>query len=346
MKLVVIGLGNVGQGLLHILHTERERLRAQFGFEAQITAALTHTRGVLVNPGGLALDGLIAAAKHSALIANYPHPHSAWDGQDAAALIRELHADVVIEASPSNLQTARPALDYVHAAFDAGSHVVMANKGPVLLAYPELRQRAQLAGRALLFEATVMAGTPAIRLAREALAGSGITRVRGILNGTTNYMLTEMEHGRSYDEALRLAQELGYAEADPSADVQGWDAAAKAGILSAALFERPLRLNEMQVQGITQLNQQVLAEAAAAGERWKLIAEITAEGARVQPMRLSLSHPLAAVSGTTNAITYSTHLLGDVTLTGAGAGGIQTGFALLSDLLAIHRGTEPAAAKR
>ncbi len=243
--------------------------------------------------------------------------------------------DVLVEASPTNLQTGQPALDLCSAAFETGKHVVLANKGPVAVAYSELQAQAKAAGKQLRFEATVMGGTPSIRLSMQALAGCHIQRARGILNGTTNYMLTEMDGGLGFAEALELAQALGYAEADPTADVDGWDTAGKAMILAAALFDKKLTLDMMDVRGIRSITPQEIADARTSGERWKLIAEITRDGGSVAPARISESHPLASVSGATNAVTFTTDLLGDVTLIGAGAGGTQTGFGILSDLLEI-----------
>ncbi|HRF93702.1 MAG TPA: hypothetical protein PLZ51_00840, partial [Aggregatilineales bacterium] len=180
-----------------------------------------------------------------------------------------------------------------------------------------------------------MAGTPSIRLAMNALRGSNITALKGILNGTTNYILTHMETGMPYADALAEAQRLGYAETNPDGDVLGWDTAGKLSILAAALFGMQLKLSEMSVQGITEITPQMIADAQANGERWKLIAEISSAGIKVAPQRLPISHPLANISGTTNAITYTTDVLGDVTLIGAGAGGIPTGYGMLADLIEI-----------
>jgi homoserine dehydrogenase len=146
-----------------------------------------------------------------------------------------------------------------------------------------------------------------------------------------------MEIGMSYADALAQAQALGYAEADPTADVDGWDAAGKAIILAAALFGQRLSLDAMPVKGISQLTVSDIEAARAAGERWKLIASVSLDGGRVEPVRLPQNHPLAQVSGTTNAVTFTTDLLGEVTLIGPGAGPRATGFGLLSDLLAIHK---------
>lgn len=345
MKIALIGFGGVGQGLIEILRDKAEYLRAAYGFEARIVAVATRTRGSLVVPGdspdGLDPAGLLDAIAAGSLY-QYPNAASLERGWDAERIARESDAEVLIEASPTDLETGQPALSTCEAAFQAGKHVVLANKGPVAIAYDRLQGWAAEAGRLLRFEGTVMAGTPSIRLAQEALAGCDIIEVRGILNGTTNTMLSMMEAGIPYEDALAEAQRLGYAEADPTADVDGWDAAGKAIILSWLLFGKALTLAHMDVTGIRALTPDDIAEASAAGERWKLIARVTAQGGSVTPMRLPLSHPLANVGGATNAITYTTDLLGEVTLIGAGAGRQQTGFALLSDLLAIQRATATA----
>ena len=333
LNIVLIGLGSVGQGLLRILATKADELRAVEGFEARIVGAATRTRGSLYHANGLDVSRLYGIHH----LDDYPDAEGLERGWDALRLAREGRADVLVEASPSNLQTGQPALDVCYAALDSGKHLVLANKGPVAVAYDQLMARAAQAGRLLRFEGTVMAGTPSLRLGMQALAGCRISAARGIFNGTTNYILTQMEAGMAYADALAEAQRLGYAEADPTADVDGWDAAAKAIIVSQALFGKRLTFAQMDVRGISHLTAADIDVARAAGERWKLIATVTETGASVQPIRLPLAHPLASVSGTTNAITYTTDLLGDVTLIGAGAGSVQTGFALLADLLEIHK---------
>lgn len=333
LNVILIGLGSVGQGLVRILATKPDELRAVEGFEARIVGVATRTRGSLYHPDGLDISRLYEIRR----LDDYPDVEGLERGWDALRLVREGRADVLVEASPSNLQTGQPALDLCYVALDSGKHVVLANKGPVAVAYDELMTRAEQAGRLVRFEGTVMAGTPSLRLGMQALAGCRISAARGIFNGTTNYILTQMEAGMAYADALVEAQRLGYAEADPTADVDGWDAAAKAIIVSQALFRKRLTFEQMDVRGISHLTGADIDVARVAGERWKLIATVSEAGASVQPVRLPLAHPLASVSGTTNAITYTTDLLGDVTLIGAGAGGVQTGFALLSDLLEIHK---------
>lgn len=182
-----------------------------------------------------------------------------------------------------------------------------------------------------------MSGTPTLKVGLDALAGCHIYEVRGILNGTTNYILTQMESGLPYAEALAQAQTLGYAEADPTADVDGWDAAGKAIILANTIFGGRLHISDMVVTGIRQLRPEQIENARKEGKRWKLIAKVTPTGGSVQPVALPFSDPLYNVSGAVNAVTFVTDYLQEVTLIGPGAGRLEAGFALLADVLDIHR---------
>ena len=337
MRLILVGFGTVGQGLAEILRDKAPELREQYGFSARIVGVATGRRGSLYDPNGLNIDHLLTAALSH--LDDYPDSPALQRNLPTDQLIREAQADVMVEASPSNLQTAQPALDYCMAALTSGKHVVMANKGPVSIAYRELAQTAQQNGKKLGFEATVMAGTPAMRLALEGLAGCRILQAKGILNGTTNYILEQMASGMDYDEALAQAQSLGYAETDPTADVDGWDAAGKAVILANVLFggTHAEEQGTIAVRGIRDITPEQIQAAQAAGERWKLVVRVSPHSSVVRPVRVPLSDPLAHVGGAVNAVTYTTDLLGDVTLVGPGAGRLQTGFGLLADLLAIHR---------
>jgi homoserine dehydrogenase len=334
----LIGFGVVGQGLVEILRDKSADLRRDYDFLPRLVAVNTRSRGSLYHPDGLQLNALLEAAARGHLD-SYPDAPGLERGADALALLARARADVVVEATPTNPETGQPALDLCLTALRSGQHVVLANKGPIAVAYDRLRQQAAASGRLLRCEGTVMAGTPAIRLAAQALAGCRISEARGILNGTTNYILTQMENGLGYEMALAQAQSLGYAEADPTADVGGFDAAAKILILARLLFDRAFTLADLEIQGITGITAADAAAARAAGERWKLIARVTPDGGSVRPVRLPLTDPLAGVSGAYNAITYETDLLGAVTLVGPGAGRAVTGFALLADLLDIHSRT-------
>jgi homoserine dehydrogenase len=224
---------------------------------------------------------------------------------------------------------------------EKGMHVVTTNKGPVALFLPDLLELARSKGVEFLFEGTVMSGTPALSLARRNLAGCRVTSFAGILNGTTNYMLTEMEKGMGYAEVLKKAQELGYAEAVPDADVEGWDALGKVVILSNYVLGARVKPADVPCRGITGITPEMMKKAAADGRRYKLIGRASLADRRLEasvaPAALPLADPLAGVSGPTNAVTFETDLLGKVTVVGPGAGRAATGFAVLSDLLEVHR---------
>ena len=337
-RLALIGFGNVGQGLAQILRDRGAALEEQFGLRLQIVAVSDLLKGSLYDPAGLDAAALLAAVQASGKIDSLPAPQRGWD---ALRTIRETNADAVVELSYTDLKTGEPAITHLRAAIQSGKHVVTTNKGPIALCYPELKALADAKGVEIGVEGTVMSGTPSLRLASELLAAAGITRIQGILNGTTNYILSQMESGASYADALAEAQSRGYAEADPTGDVEGFDAAGKVVILANLLMGQSIGMADVDRTGITRLTPADITAAKAAGERWKLIGKIERldgkVSASVKPIRLPVSHPLASVGGATNAITFSTELLGDVTLVGPGAGRLETGYALIGDLLALHR---------
>lgn len=334
IRVIQIGFGSVGRGFAEIVQRKREFLAQRQGVQIAFVGVATRS-WCCYDPAGIdlvALGRAVELGNTDSLSTRQP-----WSPHE---LIAQAEADVLVEVSPTDLDSGEPATSHIRAAFARGMHVVTANKGPLALHGPALLAEARERGLGFGYEGTVMAGTPALRLGWGALAGCELREVRGIVNGTTNYMLTHMESGMAYAEALAEAQRLGYAETDPTGDVEGYDAAAKAAILATMLMGGDIRPEQVERTGITQLTPDDIAAAAAAGERWKLIARVTrapdgAIRASVQPMRVPVTHPLASVSGATNALTYTTDLLGDVTLIGPGAGGVATGFALLADILAL-----------
>ena len=333
VRLALIGFGNVGQGLAQILLERGDLYAEKFGLRFVVVAINDMQRGSAFNPNGLNLESCLQPGSLSDLPDGTP-------GLDVFATIARCNADVVVELSYTNLTSGEPATSHVRTALESGKHVVTSNKGPIALHYAELAHLAKEKNLKIGIEGTVMSGTPSLHLGMDLLAGAGITRVQGILNGTTNYILTQMEGGASYAEALADAQARGYAEADPRGDVEGFDTAGKVAILSAVLMDTALPLEQIDRTGITGITSADVKEAQASGQRWKLIGSLDKQAgkleASVKPVRLPLSHPLASVSGATNAITYTTELLGDVTLVGPGAGRPETGYALICDLLGIY----------
>jgi homoserine dehydrogenase len=337
-RLALIGFGNVGQGLAQILRDRGARLEELFGLRLQIVAVSDLLKGSLYHPDGLDAAALLTAVQAGVKLDSLPAAQHGWD---ALRTIRESNADAVVELSYTDLKTGEPAITHLRAAIQSGRQVVTTNKGPIALRYPELKALADAQGVEIGVEGTVMSGTPSLRLASELLAAAGITRIQGILNGTTNYILSQMETGATYAGALAEAQAKGYAEADPTGDVEGFDAAGKVVILANLLMGQSLGMADVDRTGISGLTPADIAAAQAAGLRWKLIGKVERldgkVAASVKPTRLPVSHPLASVGGATNAITYTTELLGDVTLVGPGAGRLETGYALIGDLLALHR---------
>lgn len=338
-KLALIGFGTVGQGLCEILLSKNEQLKVDHGFEWEVVAVSDMLKGSVYSPDGLDVKKLLSMAESGTSLDEYDG--AAEKGWDALRTIRETNADIVCEMTYTDVKTGQPATDHCRAAFENGKHVVTSNKGPAALFYRELTEMAAKNRVQFLIEGTVMSGTPVINLARDTLAGNDISAVRGILNGTTNFILTNMEAGRSYDDVLVEAQKLGYAEADPTADVEGFDALAKVTILANVLMGENVKPDDIPCKGITQITLDDIEKAKSGGKRWKLIGEVKREGgkvsASVSPQMIDLSHPLAGVMGAVNAATFSTDLMGDVTITGAGAGKAETGYSILIDILKIHR---------
>jgi homoserine dehydrogenase len=336
-RLVLIGCGTVGQGLLEILKERGEELERVHGAAFPLVGVCDMRMGSALDPSGLDLGAVLEAAGKG----NFEGLPGSDRRCSAHEILGQIDADVVAEATYTNLDTAEPALSHLRMALELGRSVVTTNKGPVALAYAELQELAARKGVFLRLEGTVMSGTPVLSLAQRDLAGDRILEIRGILNGTTNYILTQMEQGETYAAALAEAQRLGYAEAKPDADVQGVDAQAKVMILSAALLGHPLLATDVPRQGITGVTPQQIEAARADGKRYKLLGTLsrTPSGveACVRPVALDLDDPLAGIGDVMNAIHFRTELLGSLTVVGPGAGKRETGFSLLSDLLSVHR---------
>lgn len=338
MRILFVGFGTVGQGLAELLIEKEALLARRFDTEFEVVGIADSIKGYAYDPDGLdlraALDLVRSDEPLSALNAG------GFSG-DALGMIQTAAADVMLEATYTDIKTGEPATSHIRQALKSGMHVATTNKGPVALHYRELADLALDNGVRFLFEGTVMSGTPVLNLVRETLAGSELTEIKGILNGTTNYILTRMESGLSYEDALKKAQELGYAEAVPDADVLGWDALAKVTILSKVVFDGEKDPFDYPCEGITGISADAIADAVKRGKRFKLIGRVWREGGNVQaavaPEEVDLGHPLAGVMGASNALTFVTDTLGEVTIVGPGAGRRETGFSLLNDLIQIAK---------
>ncbi len=344
IRLSLIGFGVVGQGLAQLLLAKQAFLQREYGAEVSVVSIANARHGFIYREQGLDLAAVLELARQRRPLTELPdiqHWAVPLDGLKATGTA----GDVLAEATGTNLRDAEPGMSHIRAALTQKMHVITANKGPVALAGPALLALAQEQGVQLRLEATVMAGTPVISTICEGLAGAQVRSLRGILNGTTNYILSAMATGRAYADVLAEAQAQGYAEADPTADVEGYDAVAKTLILAALVFGAPLKPEQVFRQGITAITREEVQQASNEEKRIKLIASLQVEGqpdhqvlkARVEPVALSLHDPLARVDGVLNAISVQTDTLSEVTVIGPGAGSKETGQGLLADLIAIIR---------
>ena len=333
-KLALIGFGTVGQGFCEILLQKKAYLKEKYDFEWEVVAVADFAYGNAYNENGLDISRMLEQAKKKE---KFTEDLVDWE---TLSLIEECNADTVCELTFTDLNTGGPAVEHVRTALKAGKNVVTSNKGPAALFYPEMKKIADEKGVKFMIEGTVVAGTPVINMAEGPLAGCEISKIRGILNGTTNYILSEMEKGQAYEDVLKTAQELGYAEADPTGDVEGYDARGKVTILANIVMGAELDIDDVACQGITSITTEDIQLAMEQGKRWKLIGSLEKRGGKVigsvAPEMVDLSHPLAGVMGATNALTFTTDLLGDVTIVGPGAGKIETGFSILTDVLALR----------
>ena len=336
-KLAFIGFGVVGQGLATLLKEKREYLKTNFGVEYTVTAISDPVKGSVYEEDGLDLEKILALVEKDGNIKSYDKGVKDWD---SVKTITDSNANLIVEVSPTDIETGEPGITHIRTALKNKKHVITTNKGPIALFYRELVDLARRNNVALRFEGTVLSGTPAINLSLDALAGANVEEVKGIMNGTTNYMLAKMAEGQPYDAVLKEAQRLGYAETKPDADVKGWDAQAKIVILANVVMGAALKPADVPTQGITEITLEDIERAKKDGKRYKLIGRAWKEAdkvkAKVSPEILGTDDFLYHVAGVTNALTFSTDVLGKVTIVGPGAGKKETGFSLLVDFLNVH----------
>jgi homoserine dehydrogenase len=303
-----------------------------YGFNPKIVA-IADRGGVAINPKGLNLERMLALKKQKGTVATdaeFGHPQ-----MSPLEAIETIEAEVVVEATSTNVKDAEPGLSHIKAAFKNGKHVVTTNKGPLALAFPALTELAAYNRVYLRFSGTVGGGTPVLELAKKCLAGDKIVAIRGILNGTTNYILTEMDEKHvSFEQALESAQKLGYAETDPSMDIDGIDPACKVVIMANWIMNKKITLKDVAVQGIRGVALEQLEKAAKRGNTIKLLGSIDGKP-KVAPTEVSRHDPLC-VSGVLNAVTFVSEFAGEETIIGRGAGGPETASAVLRDLLDIR----------
>jgi homoserine dehydrogenase len=338
-RLLLMGVGNVGRRFLELLVRKSDTL--QDGLKLQIlVVGAADSSGAAICPEGLDPQQLVDLKTLGQGVADYPH----WGrlGVSALEMVQATDADLFLDASPASMEDGQPGLACIEAALTRGMHVVTANKAPLVLAFPRLEGLAREHGLQLRYDACVAGGLPAINLGQRDLAAAHIYRLEGILNLTTNYILTRMaEDGLSYDEALADAQAAGHAEADPSLDVEGWDAANKLVILAHSVLSYPARLDEVAVEGITHVTEEMLVRAAGQGKRVKLLATAQEDGIRyrlsVRPTWLDADHPMAQLRPKQMGIVYYSDISGAIAAAIVEETPVPTASAMLRDVIEVYR---------
>jgi homoserine dehydrogenase len=335
VNLVLLGFGHVGRAFYRLVEEKVDRVKEKYGLNLFV-------RAIVGSQGGLLSDGRITSKSWAGGAAGDLTEHPYWrQGLNLGSILQAIKPGVVVECTPSNLKTGEPALGHIRLALSRGWHVVTANKGPLVVDFMGLKQKAADQNLALEFSAAAGAALPGLDVGFYSLAGAEITAIEGILNGTTNFILTQMAQGIRYEDALREAQAKGIAEPDPSQDVEGWDTAVKILLLANAVLGLDLSLADIDVQGITEVPDRLISAAKSEGKALKLLGKIHKSGsqfkAEVRLTAIDSNHPLFSVNGTSKGITFFTDTMGAVTVTGGRSDPRGAAAALLKDIINIYR---------
>jgi len=338
MKALVIGFGHVGQKIAEII-IEKRKYPGLASLDLSFTGVYTKTRGALTDHSGIELPDAIQQIRNEG---HFSRNSKQYTDQPLQEAIDTLDYDLLLELSTLSITNrGEPATSYIKQALKRRKHVVTANKGPVAFAYDELSTIAGNNNVQLRFESTVMDGTPLFSLAENALKGATITRLTGILNSTTNYILSQMGKGKDFNEALMHAQDEGFAEADPMHDIEGWDSAAKIAVLANVLMQAKINPNNVKKVGISGINQHQIKNLLKSDKRLKLICTAWREKnqvvARVQPEEVPVSDAFATVEESGACLKIETDLMNPILILQDSPTVKDTAYGVLNDILSIQQ---------
>jgi len=324
-KLALIGFGNVARALARLLVRKQDALKSKYDITFSFTGISTGRHGFAVNPNGLDIQNALELVESGKDISSF----SAAPVKDSLAVINNSQADVMFENSPVNTQTGQPALDHIRTALNLGMHAITANKGPVVHGYRELTKLAESKGKKFSFESTVLGGAPLFSVFRESFPLAELSSIKGIFNATTNIILSRMENGEAYEDAVKYCQSIGVAETDPSNDVDGWDAAIKVAALVTVLMDTPMTPQQVNPIGIRDITPEMIAKAKAEGKRYKLVCSAEKVGdkvnANVEPQLVDSSSPLYGRMNSSTGVTFRTDVILDYSITESERPGMQGG---------------------
>ena len=337
VKIILCGCGGVGKEFLQLLADRGEELGAKYDLKPIVMGAVDYKGAALADSDqGLPVAELVIYLKDGNEVQNFPTYGK--EGLTGAEIIAKGNANVMVEATPTDLKDGGFATTHVFGAIEQGMDIVSANKGPFVLFYEELFKKAKAKGVGLHISAATAAALPTLDVGLTCLAGTHVLSAEGILNGTTNYILTQMYvNSTAYDVALKEAQKLGIAETDPSYDVEGKDSANKTLLIANRVFGQTLSLSDVSVQGITEVTPEDIEEARKSDKVIKLIGEVKIVGnsfkLSVGPKALDKTHTLASVNGSEKAISYNTDTMGSITVMGGKSSPVGAAAAMLKDLI-------------
>ena len=337
-NLCFLGFGNVNRTLVQLLTDREPELRERYGICFRITGVASRRLGWIADGDGL--DAASIATLRSDSSAGFSRTGVSAPRNQMLQNIREwlsaARADVLFEATSLNVETGQPAIDHIRAALEHGAHAITANKGPIVHAYRELRDLAGARGKSFLFESTVMDGVPIFSLF-EQLPVIHLQGFHGILNSTTNVILSEMEQGLSFDAALKKAQGLGIAETDATHDIDGWDAAVKTAALVTVLMDVPVKLEEMEREGIRGLSGEEVRAARRDGKPYKLVCRAkkteSTVVASVRPEQIPVTDPMGQICGTSSYVYFETDIFPGLAITEENPGLFATAYGMLADFV-------------
>ena len=332
MRTILIGLGTIGQSYCQLLENRKEDLLTNYGIDSKIVA-VADSKGVAIDEKGININDILSVKKNNKSVSDLSIGDKSKTSID---LIEEIDAELLVDATPTNIQDGEPSASLLESAMKTKKNIITANKGPLALAFSSIIEKADYNNVILKYSATVGGGTPILEFGRKCLEADRILEMHAILNGTTNYILTEMDdRGLNFQDALKEAQELGYAETDPTLDIDGFDAAAKLVIMSNLLLGKELVLNDLKIEGIRDITQKDITKAKDNGNTIKLIASVN-NMAKVEPVIISKDDPMS-VAGALCSVKFVSEFAGEEIIIGKGAGGMETASAMIRDLVEIKQ---------
>lgn len=336
LKLAMLGFGNAGKAFAKMLTDKQKEINEKYGTIVKVVAITTNSRGCIIDENGI---DLVKACNDVETTGKFGQDTSGLTSVTSFEVIENVNYDVLIELTPLEIFTGQPAINHIKGAFSRGKNVITANKGPIAWAFNELKDMAEKQNCLFFYETTVMDGTPIFNLVEHTLKFCKVTEVSGILNSTTNYILEELAMGKEYDDVIVAGKKLGFIEANPAMDIEGYDAAAKVTALLNVLMDAGITPNDVDRTGIENITVDDIKAAATRGNVIKLICKGTLESgkvvATVKPMEISKSDLLASIDGTSSVVAITTDLMGKLSIVEHGPEIEQTAYGVFGDTIRI-----------